>query len=85
MKYNIRLTDKISNKLTVYETYLYYCLALCTDFNTMESNVKQETLAKFYYEKEDISNIYIDEVRKYKEVKYGTASFYPIPRIWSRG
>ena len=68
MKYNIRLTDKISNKLTVYETYLYYCLALCTDFNTMESNVKQETLAKFYYEKEDISNIYIDEVRKYLHI-----------------
>ena len=68
MKYNIRLTDKISNKITVYETYLYYCLALCTDFNTMESNVKQETLAKFYYEKEYISNIYIDEVRKYLHI-----------------
>lgn len=68
MKYNIRLTDKISNKLTVYETYLYYCLALCTDFNTMESNAKQETIAKYYYEKEDISNFNIDEVRKYLHI-----------------
>lgn len=67
--YNVRITDKISSKLTVYESYLYYCLALCTDFNTMESNAKQETIARMYYdipkEKKDISNFYVDKVRKY--------------------
>ena len=67
--YNVRITDKISSKLTVYESYLYYCLALCTDFNTMESNAKQEIIARMYYdipkEKKDISNFYVDKVRKY--------------------
>ena len=48
--YNVRITDKISSKLTVYESYLYYCLALCTDFNTMESNAKQEIIARMYYD-----------------------------------
>lgn len=64
--YYIRLTDKISSKLTVYEAYLYYCLALCSDFNTMNSNAKQESIAKIYYNIEkDISNSYIDNIRKY--------------------
>lgn len=67
--YNIRITDKISNKLTVYETYLYYCLGLCTDFNTMESHAKQITIARMYYnipnDDENISNSYIDNIRKY--------------------
>lgn len=67
--YNVRITDQISSKLTVYEAYLYYCLALCTDFNTMESNAKQETIARMYYDipkdKNDISNFYIDKIRKY--------------------
>lgn len=67
--YNVRITDQISNKLSVYEAYLYYCLALCTDFNIMESNAKQIAIARMYYEipkdKENISNSYLDNVRKY--------------------
>lgn len=30
------------------ETYLFYCLALCSDCNTMESYIKQDNLTDFY-------------------------------------
>lgn len=70
-QYKVRLTDKISDKLSVYEAYFYYILALCTDFNTMESNAKQSTLAKMYYDipndkdPDKISNSYSDNIREY--------------------
>lgn len=43
-----RITEKIAGRLDLLETYLFYCLALCSDCYTMESHVKQENLANFY-------------------------------------
>jgi len=43
-----KITEKIAGKLNPKEAYLFYCLALKSDINTYESNVKQETLAKEY-------------------------------------
>ena len=44
----IRITERIAGKLKPKEAYLYYCLALKSDFHTHESDIKQETLAKEY-------------------------------------
>ncbi len=43
-----KITSNIAGKLSLLEAYLYYCLALCSDCYTLESHVKQESLAKFY-------------------------------------
>jgi hypothetical protein len=44
----IRITERIAGKLKPKEAYLYYCLALKSDFHTHESDIKQETLANEY-------------------------------------
>lgn len=44
--YNVRITESVK-QLSTRETYLYYCLLLHTNFNTMVSHVKQKTLSKF--------------------------------------
>ena len=38
----------MAGKLTAKEAYLFYCLALKSDYITNESNIEQETLAKEY-------------------------------------
>ena len=38
----------MAGKLTAKEAFLFYCLALKSDFYTYESNIEQETLAKDY-------------------------------------
>ena len=43
-----RITSNIAGKLNLLETYLFYCLALCSDCNTMESYIKQDNLTDFY-------------------------------------
>ena len=43
-----RITEKIVGKLNPREAYLFYCLALNSDCNTLVSHIKQENLAKFY-------------------------------------
>lgn len=49
-----KITENIAGKLDLLEAYLFYCLALCSDCYTMVSNIKQETLTKFYgIKKED--------------------------------
>lgn len=41
-----RITEKIADKLNLSESYTFYCLAMKSDFNSLESHVMQETLAK---------------------------------------
>lgn len=43
-----KITEKIAGKLKLKEAYLFYCLALKSDFNTYQSHIKQESLAEFY-------------------------------------
>ena len=43
-----KITSNIAGKLNLLETYLFYCLALCSDCYTLESHIKQENLANFY-------------------------------------
>ena len=43
-----RITEKIAGKLNPEQAYLFYCLALKSDFNTDLSHIKQDTLAEFY-------------------------------------
>ena len=43
-----KITSNIAGKLNLLETYLFYCLALCSDCNTMESYIKQDNLTNFY-------------------------------------
>ena len=43
-----KITSNIAGKLNLLETYLFYCLALCSDCNTMESYCKQDNLTDFY-------------------------------------
>lgn len=43
-----QITSNIAGKLNLLETYLFYCLALCSDCYTLESHIKQENLANFY-------------------------------------
>ena len=38
----------MAGKLTAKEAFLFYCLALKSDYITNESNIEQETLAKDY-------------------------------------
>ena len=53
------ITEKIAGLLTPIEAYFFYCLALCSECNSMESYVKQKTLAEFW----DINKV--DQIRKY--------------------
>ena len=43
-----KITSNIAGKLSLLETYLFYCLALCSDCNTMESYIKQDNLTNIY-------------------------------------
>lgn len=43
-----KITSNIAGNLDLLETYLFYCLALCSDCYTMKSHIKQENLANFY-------------------------------------
>lgn len=43
-----KITEKIAGRLNPKEAYLFYCLALKSDIDTYESNIKQETLADDY-------------------------------------
>lgn len=43
-----KITEKIAGRLNLKEAYLFYCLALKSDFNTYQSHIKQESLAEFY-------------------------------------
>lgn len=54
-----KITSRIAGKLDLLEAYLFYCLALCSDCYTLESNVKQETLTNFYGIKKT------DQIRKW--------------------
>lgn len=43
-----KITEKVAGKLKLKEAYLFYCLALKSDFNTYQSHIKQESLAEYY-------------------------------------
>ena len=43
-----KITKNMAGKLKPKEAYLFYCLALKSDFITYESNIEQESLAKEY-------------------------------------
>ena len=43
-----KITENIAGKLKTKEAYLFYCLALKSDFKTYESNIEQEALADYY-------------------------------------
>ena len=43
-----KISKNMAGKLTAKEAYLFYCLALKSDYITNESNIEQETLAKEY-------------------------------------
>lgn len=43
-----KITKNMARKLKPKEAYLFYCLALKSDFITYESNIEQESLAKEY-------------------------------------
>ena len=51
-----RITKNMAGKLKPKQAYLFYCLALKSNFKTNLSNVKQESLAK-YYGIEDVDQI----------------------------
>ena len=53
------ITEKIAGLLSPIKAYFFYCLALCSECNSMESYVKQKTLAEFW----DINKV--DQIRKY--------------------
>ena len=63
----IRITEKMAGKLKPKEAYLFYCLALKSDFVTYESDIKQETLTNEYGIKD------VDQIREwlYKFQSYG--------------
>ena len=43
-----KISKNMAGKLTAKEAFLFYCLALKSDYITNESNIEQETLAKEY-------------------------------------
>lgn len=48
MKMNYRkITEDICGNLTLSEVYTYYCLAMKSDYETLESNVNEDTLAEY--------------------------------------
>lgn len=40
-----KITSKIASRLTLPEVYTFYCLAMKSDFETMQSSINEETLA----------------------------------------
>ena len=54
-----KITSNIIGKLNLLETYLFYCLAFCSDCYTMESYVKQDIITSFYGIKKT------DQIRKW--------------------
>lgn len=54
-----RITSNIAGKLNLLETYLFYCLALCSNCSTMTSYSKQDNLTDFYGIKKT------DQIRKW--------------------
>lgn len=42
------MTENIAGKLKPKEAYLFYCLAMKSDFRTNLSNIKQKSLAEYY-------------------------------------
>lgn len=48
-----KITEKIAGCLKPKEAFLFYCLALKSDYETYESNIEQKTLAEFYGIKDD--------------------------------
>lgn len=54
-----KITSNIIGKLDLLETYLFYCLAFCSDCYTMESYVKQDIITSFYGIKKT------DQIRKW--------------------
>lgn len=54
-----RITSNIAGKLNLLETYLFYCLALCSNYSTMTSYAKQDNLTDFYGIKKT------DQIRKW--------------------
>lgn len=43
-----KITEQIAGKLDLLEAYLFYCLALCSDWYTLVSHTKIENLTSFY-------------------------------------
>ena len=54
-----KITELLAGRLKPKEAYLFYCLALKSDFITNESYITQESLAKFYGIKDD------DQIREW--------------------
>ena len=54
-----KITELIAGRLKPKEAYLFYCLALKSDFITNESYITQESLAKFYGIKD------VDQIREW--------------------
>lgn len=54
-----KITELIAGRLKPKEAYLFYCLALKSDFITNESYITQDSLAKFYGIKD------VDQIREW--------------------
>ena len=54
-----KITELLAGRLKPKEAYLFYCLALKSDFITNESYITQESLAKFYGIKD------VDQIREW--------------------
>jgi len=54
-----KITELIAGRLKPKEAYLFYCLALKSDYITNESYITQESLAKFYGIKD------VDQIREW--------------------
>ena len=52
-----KITSNIAGKLSLLETYLFYCLALCSDCYTMESYIKQDNLTNIYGITDNMENL----------------------------
>ena len=54
-----KITEQLAGRLKPKEAYLFYCLALKSDFITNESYITQDSLAKFYGIKD------VDQIREW--------------------
>ena len=43
-----KIAENMAGKLKPKEAYLFYCLAMKSDFRTNLSNIKQKSLAEYY-------------------------------------
>ncbi len=59
MKQYRKITELLAGRLKPKEAYLFYCLALKSDFLTNESYITQDSLAKFYGIKD------VDQIREW--------------------